>query len=178
MQTFRKTYLPHLDSDLDVLYMNLDLLDESYPMVKSKLSFEGFYQGGLTGYVIPVRPAYGDMPIWVSTTTVLKFIKTIAPPSWPTVDRANHCCPRRQLDQPPWPTAVGLPPTVGCWLWARKNLPPWDTMVGSNCRGGQWLPLLYKGWRRPLSAPYRRPFPTASSLYQVSFHSLITLLVN
>jgi hypothetical protein len=26
---------------LDVLYMDLDVLDETYPMVKSKLPFEG-----------------------------------------------------------------------------------------------------------------------------------------
>jgi hypothetical protein len=43
--------------------MNLDLLDESYPMVKSKLPFEDFDQGGLTGYAIPVRPYYRDIPI-------------------------------------------------------------------------------------------------------------------
>jgi hypothetical protein len=43
--------------------MNLDLLDESYPMVKSKLPFEDFDQGGLTGYAILVRPTYRDMPI-------------------------------------------------------------------------------------------------------------------
>jgi hypothetical protein len=49
VQTFRKPYLPHPDFDLDVLYMNLDLLDESYPMVKSKLPFEEFDQGGQTG---------------------------------------------------------------------------------------------------------------------------------
>jgi hypothetical protein len=41
--------LLHPDSDLDVLYMNLDLLDESYPMVKSKLTFEDFDQDGLIG---------------------------------------------------------------------------------------------------------------------------------
>jgi hypothetical protein len=63
VQTFRKPYLPHSDSDLDVLYMNLDLLTESYPMVKSKFPFEDFDQGGLTEYAIPVRPAYRDMPI-------------------------------------------------------------------------------------------------------------------
>jgi hypothetical protein len=28
-----KPYLPHPDSDLDVPYMNLDLLDETYPIV-------------------------------------------------------------------------------------------------------------------------------------------------
>jgi hypothetical protein len=37
VQILYKSYLPHLDSDLDVPYMNLDLLDETYPMVKTKL---------------------------------------------------------------------------------------------------------------------------------------------
>jgi hypothetical protein len=49
MQAFRKPYLPHPDSDLDVVHMNLDLIDESYPMVKSKLPFEELDQGGQTG---------------------------------------------------------------------------------------------------------------------------------
>jgi hypothetical protein len=31
-----KSYLTHPDSDLDVPYMDFDLLDETYPMVKSK----------------------------------------------------------------------------------------------------------------------------------------------
>jgi hypothetical protein len=42
VETFRKPYLPHPDSELDVLYMDLDLLNESYPMGKSKLPFEDF----------------------------------------------------------------------------------------------------------------------------------------
>jgi hypothetical protein len=49
VQTIRKPYLPYPDSDLDVLHMNLDLLDESYPTVKSKLSFEEFDQGSQIG---------------------------------------------------------------------------------------------------------------------------------
>jgi hypothetical protein len=49
VQTFLKPYLPHPDSNLDVLHMNLDLLDESYPMVKSKFPYEEFNQGGQTG---------------------------------------------------------------------------------------------------------------------------------
>ena len=49
VQIFQKSYLPHPDSDLDVPHMNLDLLDETYPMVKSKLPFEDFDQGGVTG---------------------------------------------------------------------------------------------------------------------------------
>jgi hypothetical protein len=63
VQTLQKPYLPHPDSNLDVLYMNLDLLDESYPTVKSKLPFEDFGHGGLTGYALPVRSAYPDQPI-------------------------------------------------------------------------------------------------------------------
>jgi hypothetical protein len=65
MQNFSKPYLSHPDSELDVLYMNLDLLDESYPMVKSKLPFEDFDQGGLTGYAILDISAYRDLPILI-----------------------------------------------------------------------------------------------------------------
>jgi hypothetical protein len=50
--------------------MILDLLDEYYPIVKSKLPFEDFDQSGLTGYAIPVRPAYRDMPILGVNTIV------------------------------------------------------------------------------------------------------------
>jgi hypothetical protein len=49
VQILYKSYLPHPDSDLDVPHMNLDLLDESYPMVKSKLYFVDFDHTGLTG---------------------------------------------------------------------------------------------------------------------------------
>jgi hypothetical protein len=63
VHTFRKRYLPHPNSDLDVLYMNLDLLNESYPMIKSKLPFEDFDKDGLTGYAIPVKPACRELPI-------------------------------------------------------------------------------------------------------------------
>jgi hypothetical protein len=35
-------YLPHPDSDLDVPHMDLDLLDETCPIVKSKLYFVVF----------------------------------------------------------------------------------------------------------------------------------------
>jgi hypothetical protein len=42
-------YLSYPDSELDVLYMDLDLLDEAYPMGKSNLPFKDFGQGGLTG---------------------------------------------------------------------------------------------------------------------------------
>jgi hypothetical protein len=48
VEIFRKPYLSHPDSELDVLYMDLDLLDETYPMGKSKLPFKDFDQGGLT----------------------------------------------------------------------------------------------------------------------------------
>jgi hypothetical protein len=73
VQTFRKPYLPHPDSDFDVLYMNLDLLNESYPLFKSKLPFEDFDQGGLTGYAISVRLAYRDMPILGVNTCHFSF---------------------------------------------------------------------------------------------------------
>jgi hypothetical protein len=40
VETFRKPYLSHLDSELDVLYMELDLFDEAYPMGKPNLPLE------------------------------------------------------------------------------------------------------------------------------------------
>jgi hypothetical protein len=49
VQILYKPYLPHPNSDLDVPHMNLDLLDETYPMVKSKLYFVVFDHTGLTG---------------------------------------------------------------------------------------------------------------------------------
>jgi hypothetical protein len=42
VQIFQKSYLSHPDSELDVLYMDLDLLDETYPMGMSKLPFKDF----------------------------------------------------------------------------------------------------------------------------------------
>jgi hypothetical protein len=49
VQILYKPYLPHPDSDLNVPHMNLDLLDETYPMVKSKLYFVVFDHTSLTG---------------------------------------------------------------------------------------------------------------------------------
>jgi hypothetical protein len=50
VQIFQKPYLLHPDSELDVLYMDLEVLNETYPMVKSKLPFEDIDYGGLTGW--------------------------------------------------------------------------------------------------------------------------------
>jgi hypothetical protein len=49
MQILQKSYLPHPDSDLDVPHMNLDLLNETYSMVKSKIYFVDIDHTGLTG---------------------------------------------------------------------------------------------------------------------------------
>jgi hypothetical protein len=62
VQIFQQSYLLLLDSELDVLYMDLDVLDETYPMVKSKLPFHDFDEGGLTVGPL-VRPAYLDLLI-------------------------------------------------------------------------------------------------------------------
>jgi hypothetical protein len=35
---------------MDVLFIDLDVLDETYPMVKSTFPFEDFDQSGLTGW--------------------------------------------------------------------------------------------------------------------------------
>jgi hypothetical protein len=49
VQIFQKPYLLHPDSELDVLYMHLDVFDETYPIVKSK-PFDYFDYSGLTGW--------------------------------------------------------------------------------------------------------------------------------
>jgi hypothetical protein len=49
VQIMYRSYVPHPDSDLDVPHMNLNLLDETYPMVKSKLYFMVFDHTSLTG---------------------------------------------------------------------------------------------------------------------------------
>jgi hypothetical protein len=49
VQILYKSYLPHPDSDLVVAHMNINLLDETNPMVKSKLYFIIFDHTGLTG---------------------------------------------------------------------------------------------------------------------------------
>jgi hypothetical protein len=49
VQVLYKSYPHHPDSDLDVPDMNLDLLDETYPMVKSKVYFLVFDHISLTG---------------------------------------------------------------------------------------------------------------------------------
>jgi hypothetical protein len=41
MQIFQNPYLPHPHSEFDVPYMDLDLFDDNYEMVMSKLPFEG-----------------------------------------------------------------------------------------------------------------------------------------
>jgi hypothetical protein len=43
--------------------MNLDLLDETYPMMKSKFPFEDFDQGGLTELVARSNQFRTDLPI-------------------------------------------------------------------------------------------------------------------
>jgi hypothetical protein len=67
VQIFQKPYLFHPDSELDVLYMDLDVLDETYPMVESKLHFEDFSHGGLTWWDPRLdRPTY-TCQFWLST---------------------------------------------------------------------------------------------------------------
>jgi hypothetical protein len=68
VQIFQKPYLSHLDFELDVLYMDLNLLDESYPMEESKLPFEDFVHGGLTGLAQTCQ-------FWVSTYAPYFFSK-------------------------------------------------------------------------------------------------------
>jgi hypothetical protein len=67
VEIFRKPYLSHPDSKLDVRYMNLDLLDETYPIGKSKLPFKDFVQGGLTGVEGGLTGLAQTCYFWVST---------------------------------------------------------------------------------------------------------------
>jgi hypothetical protein len=67
VEIFRKPYLSHPDSELDVLYIDLDLLDETYPMGKSKLPFKDFGQGGLTRVQGGLTGLAQTCQIWVST---------------------------------------------------------------------------------------------------------------
>jgi hypothetical protein len=62
VQIFHKPYLSHPDSELDVLYMDLYLLDENYPMVVSKLPFEKLSQDGLTGFSCRSNRVLPDLP--------------------------------------------------------------------------------------------------------------------
>jgi hypothetical protein len=49
VQILQKSYLRHPDSDLDVAHMNLDLLNETYTMVESKLYFVDIDHTSMTG---------------------------------------------------------------------------------------------------------------------------------
>jgi hypothetical protein len=67
VEIFRKSYLSHPDSELDVLYMDLDLLDDTYPMRKYKLPFKDFGQRGLTGVQGGLTGLAQTCHFWVST---------------------------------------------------------------------------------------------------------------
>jgi hypothetical protein len=67
VQILQKLYLPHPDSDLDVPHMNLDLLDETYSMVKSKLYFVDIDHTGLTGGTHRSDRSNQTCQFWVRT---------------------------------------------------------------------------------------------------------------
>jgi hypothetical protein len=75
VQIFYKSYLPHPDSDLDVPHMNLNLLDETYPMVKSKLYFRVFDHTGLTGGTHRSDRPNKTCQFWVRTYAPLFLVK-------------------------------------------------------------------------------------------------------
>jgi hypothetical protein len=77
VEIFRKPYLSHPDSKLDVLYMNLDLLDDTYLMGKSKLPFKEFGHGGLTGVKGGLTGLAQTCHFWVSTFTDMTEITTV-----------------------------------------------------------------------------------------------------
>jgi hypothetical protein len=61
---------PHPDSDLDVPHMNLDLLDETYSMVKSKLYFVYIDHTGLTGGTHRSDRSNQTCQFWVRTDSM------------------------------------------------------------------------------------------------------------
>jgi hypothetical protein len=67
-----KPYLPHPDSDLDVPYMNLDLLDETYPIVKSNLYFVEFDHTGLAGGTHRLNRSDQTCQFWVRTIILVE----------------------------------------------------------------------------------------------------------
>jgi hypothetical protein len=52
--------------------MDLDILDENYPMGKSNLPFKDFGQGGLTGVERGLTWLAQTCHFWVSTQTIQK----------------------------------------------------------------------------------------------------------
>jgi hypothetical protein len=69
VQILQKPYIPLPDSDLDVLHMNLDLLDETYAMVKSKLYFVDIDHTDLTGGSHRSARSNQTCQFWVRTNT-------------------------------------------------------------------------------------------------------------
>jgi hypothetical protein len=59
-----------LKSKSGILYMNVDLLDESYPMVKSKMHFMEFSHSGLTGRTHRSNRSGQTCQFWVRTCCI------------------------------------------------------------------------------------------------------------
>jgi hypothetical protein len=55
--------------------MNLDLLDETYPMVKSKLDFVDFDHTGLTGGTHRFDRSYQTCQFWMQTYAPCFLVK-------------------------------------------------------------------------------------------------------
>jgi hypothetical protein len=75
VQILYKSFLPRPDSDLDVPHMNLDLLDETYPMVKSKLYFIIFDYTSLTGGTHRSDRSDKTCQFWVRTYAPCFLVK-------------------------------------------------------------------------------------------------------
>jgi hypothetical protein len=76
------SHISHPDYELVVLYMDLDLLDETYPMGKSKLPFKDFVQGGLTGLAQTCH-------FWVSKGTTQNY--TVLSKDWNKLLYIDKC---------------------------------------------------------------------------------------
>jgi hypothetical protein len=79
VQILQKVYHPHPDSDLDVPHMNLDLLDETYSTVKSKLCFMVFDHTGQIGGTHKSGRSDKTCQFWVRTYAPLFSGKACVP---------------------------------------------------------------------------------------------------
>jgi hypothetical protein len=90
-----KPHLSHPDSDLDVPHMNLDLLDETYPMVKSKLYLVVFDHTGLTGGTHRFDRSDKTCQFWVRTVMLVDATRIYIDNN---VDLECHHRPRHLAD--------------------------------------------------------------------------------
>jgi hypothetical protein len=159
VQILYKSYLPHPDSNLDVPHMNLDLLDETYPMMKSKLYFVVFNHTGLTGGTHRSDRSDKTCQFWVRTDPTgllacwsflnMSFICPFRPEDGgiAAANMSFHFAPFVLR------TAASLPPQGACtWSQTPKRYPWTSTMAASEVKvtlrwsSPRWYPRCIHDW--------------------------------